>query len=80
MTTIQILPGTGRWQHEVLTEGALRAALGPLHQVTLGPPPRAGEEFSKRPHSAASAYSAPWINSSEQRRIVGLARQMALVR
>ena len=31
-------------------------------------------------HSAASRYSRPWTSSSEQRRMVGLARQMALVR
>ena len=32
------------------------------------------------PHSAASAKSPPWISSAEQRCIVGLARQIELVR
>jgi hypothetical protein len=38
-----LLPGTGRWQPEGLTEGARRprgAAEGPLHH-----PHRAGEDF-----------------------------------
>jgi len=55
--------------------------VGPLHHPTGGPPPRAGEDFKKSCHSAASSVSArPWTISSEQSRIVGLARQIALVR
>ena len=43
----QILPGTGRWQSEKLTEGALCQAEGPLHHPANGPPPRAGEDFDR---------------------------------
>jgi phage terminase large subunit-like protein len=45
-----ILPGTGRWQLEELTEGAHgRAAstVGPLHHPSDGPPPRPGEDFDR---------------------------------
>jgi hypothetical protein len=44
----KILPGTGRWQSEGLTEGAripMLAALAPLHHASHGPPPRSGEEL-----------------------------------
>ena len=37
----QILPGTGRWQAEGLTEGAPST----IHSSVNGPPPRSGEEF-----------------------------------
>ncbi|WP_243406154.1 terminase family protein [Sphingosinicella sp. YJ22] len=39
-----ILPGTGRWQAEGLTEGApgLARTEGPLHHASHGPPPSAG--------------------------------------
>jgi phage terminase large subunit-like protein len=45
----RVLPGTGRWQAEGLTEGALLACdapgESPLHQPAAGPPPRAGEDW-----------------------------------
>ncbi len=44
-----ILPGTGRWQSDGLTEGAHLselAALAPLHHPADGPPPRSGEELA----------------------------------
>ena len=43
----QILPGTGRWQSEGLTEGAACRAQGPLHPASHGPPPRFGEDFER---------------------------------
>lgn len=41
----QILRGTGRWQHEVLTEGQSSPSQPPLHHPSDGPPPRAGEDL-----------------------------------
>jgi hypothetical protein len=41
---IMILPETGRWQAEGLTEGGWRPARRPLHHPADGPPPRFGEE------------------------------------
>jgi hypothetical protein len=45
-----ILPGTGRWQREALTEGVLlltqRLRRTPsTTRCAAGPPPRSGEEF-----------------------------------
>jgi hypothetical protein len=40
----KILPGTGRWQHEVLTEGVRHTRITPSTSFA-GPPPRAGEEW-----------------------------------
>ncbi len=47
-----LLPGTGRWQLEELSEGAHRdgsSTVGPLHHAAHGPPPRGklGEEFDR---------------------------------
>jgi phage terminase large subunit-like protein len=45
-----ILPATGRWRLEELTEGGQgRAAstVGPLHHPSDGPPPRSGEDFDR---------------------------------
>ena len=42
--SLSTLPGTGRWQPQA--DGGCSASVdGPLHQVTLGPPSRPGEEF-----------------------------------
>ncbi len=38
-----ILPDTGRWQREALTEGNSRHI--PLHKTASGPPPHSGEEL-----------------------------------
>jgi phage terminase large subunit-like protein len=48
----EILPGTGRWQREALTEGGQSSnALGAGAPSTIGfadgPPPRSGEDFSR---------------------------------
>jgi UDP-N-acetylmuramoylalanine--D-glutamate ligase len=40
----KLLPGTGRWQREALTEGARSLAQTPLHHPSDGPPPRPGED------------------------------------
>jgi UDP-N-acetylmuramoylalanine--D-glutamate ligase len=42
----QLLPGTGRWQHEVLTEGQSSPSQTPLHNPSDGPPPRSGEDLT----------------------------------
>jgi phage terminase large subunit-like protein len=42
-----LLPGTGRWQREALTEGGSWGSQGPLHHAAHGPPPRAGEDFRR---------------------------------
>jgi phage terminase large subunit-like protein len=42
-----ILPRTGRWQSEGLTEGAPCHAPNPLHHAAHGPPPRSGEELDR---------------------------------
>jgi UDP-N-acetylmuramoylalanine--D-glutamate ligase len=42
----KLLPGTGRWQREALTEGARSLAQTPLHHPSDGPPPRPGEELT----------------------------------
>jgi len=41
----KLLPGTGRWQREALTEGGLSPARPPLHHPADGPPPRPGEDL-----------------------------------
>ena len=41
----KILPGTGRWQSEGLTEGVSHVA-PPLHHASLVPLPVNGEEWS----------------------------------
>ena len=41
----KLLPGTGRWQREALTEGVRTPAQAPLHHPSDGPPPRAGEDL-----------------------------------
>jgi UDP-N-acetylmuramoylalanine--D-glutamate ligase len=41
----KLLPGTGRWQREALTEGGLSPARRPLHHPADGPPPRPGEDL-----------------------------------
>jgi phage terminase large subunit-like protein len=46
----KILPGTGRWQSEGLTEGAhgcSGSAVGPLHHASHGSPPHSGEDFDR---------------------------------
>ena len=60
--------------------GVCGEEVGPLHHPPDGPPPRSGEDLRTPPHSAASLNWTPRTSSSEQRCIVGLARQMALVR
>ena len=60
--------------------GGSGGEVGPLHRTSCGSPPRPGEDLKKPPHSAASLNWTPRTSSSEQRCIVGLARQMALVR
>jgi UDP-N-acetylmuramoylalanine--D-glutamate ligase len=42
----QILPATGRWQREALTEGARSPARPALHHPSDGPPPRSGEDLT----------------------------------
>jgi len=45
---LPILPGTGRWQREALTEGALLLRSAWLRAPSTacgGPPPRDGEDF-----------------------------------
>ena len=63
---LKILPGTGRWQPQA-DGGGLSPVDGPLHQVTLGPPPRPGEEFITL---AATVSKGTYIRS--------LARDIAL--
>jgi UDP-N-acetylmuramoylalanine--D-glutamate ligase len=41
----KILPGTGRWRREALTEGVRSPAPRPLHHPLDGPPPRSGEDL-----------------------------------
>ena len=41
----KILPGTGRWRAEGLTEGVGHLARPPLHHPSDGPPPRSGEDL-----------------------------------
>ena len=57
----KILPGTGRWQREALTEGALRLARRPLHHPSDGPPPRSGEDDLRqfRPRSLPALDQLP---------------------
>ncbi len=53
----KILPGTGRGTAGTAVEGAPRPTArleGPLHHAAHGPPPRSGEDFDARAHSAAS--------------------------
>ncbi|MDQ3482338.1 MAG: UDP-N-acetylmuramoyl-L-alanine--D-glutamate ligase [Pseudomonadota bacterium] len=42
----KLLPETGRWQREALTEGGLSVAPRPLHHPPDGPPPRSGEDLT----------------------------------
>jgi len=53
MESSDILPGTGRWQREALTEGAYHQAYRVGRPPSTpacggGPPPRAGEDFRMR--------------------------------
>ena len=41
----KLLPGTGRWQREALTELGQSPAPRPLHHPSDGPPPRSGEDL-----------------------------------
>jgi hypothetical protein len=52
----------------------------PLHQPPAGSPPRTGEDFCPRHHSAASCKFPPCRISAEQRWSVGEARAIGLVR
>jgi tRNA pseudouridine55 synthase len=58
--SLKVLPGTGRWQREALTEGVPRSAQGPLHQPAAGPPPRPGEEFVT---ISATVFKGTYIRS-----------------
>jgi phage terminase large subunit-like protein len=43
----QILPGTGRWQSQGLTEAPWCETPPPLHHAAHGPPPRSGEDLDR---------------------------------
>jgi tRNA pseudouridine55 synthase len=57
---LKILPDTGRWQPEGLTEGASSLAPTPLHHPADGPPPRSGED---RITFAATVSKGTYIRS-----------------
>ena len=75
-------PVAQQWEGEGSDMATMRTPLSPLAlraSSTLSRKGRGAGE-AQRTHSAASWNCTPWTSSSEQRCMVGLLRQMALVR